>query len=210
MLQAPPASSVDSSQDAQKPCIRTTSNEALCILLRFWRLFEAIGIAHLPDDFLPRPFKCIAIAELDAVGLGRRLHVGEAGKERAEQLELALRLGLSRVDELRLDLRQHLVDVVEIARQIAQPVLPWTQLRIVIAQAIDHLLQLNQSPDAQLVPVVLRCRAVEMIERSLVIAAIVEDVAEVDPVSYTHLRAHETRHDIVCRLLLEKKKQSST
>src|SRR5450756_1825784 len=29
----------------------------------------------------------------------------------------------------------------------------------------------------------------------------------VDPVSYTHLRAHETRHDLVCRLLLEKKKQ---
>src|SRR5665648_509329 len=26
-------------------------------------------------------------------------------------------------------------------------------------------------------------------------------------VSYTHLRAHETRHDIVCRLLLEKKKE---
>src|SRR5450759_2856569 len=28
-----------------------------------------------------------------------------------------------------------------------------------------------------------------------------------EPVSYTHLRAHETRHDIVCRLLLEKKKK---
>src|SRR5665648_1126707 len=28
------------------------------------------------------------------------------------------------------------------------------------------------------------------------------------PVSYTHLRAHETRHDIVCRLLLEKKKKN--
>ncbi len=26
------------------------------------------------------------------------------------------------------------------------------------------------------------------------------------PVSYIHLRAHETREDIVCRLLLEKKK----
>src|SRR5450756_3067918 len=25
-----------------------------------------------------------------------------------------------------------------------------------------------------------------------------------NPVSYTHLRAHETRHDLVCRLLLEK------
>src|SRR5659263_266396 len=30
------------------------------------------------------------------------------------------------------------------------------------------------------------------------------------PVSYTHLRAHETRHDLVCRLLLEKKKIIAT
>src|SRR5450756_3054741 len=29
---------------------------------------------------------------------------------------------------------------------------------------------------------------------------------EQGPVSYTHLRAHETRHELVCRLLLEKKK----
>src|SRR5659263_579015 len=29
-------------------------------------------------------------------------------------------------------------------------------------------------------------------------------VASPRPVSYTHLRAHETRHDLVCRLLLEK------
>ena len=27
------------------------------------------------------------------------------------------------------------------------------------------------------------------------------------PVSYTHLRAHETKANLVCRLLLEKKKQ---
>ena len=34
------------------------------------------------------------------------------------------------------------------------------------------------------------------------------DQAEINslPVSYTHLRAHETREDLVCRLLLEKKK----
>ena len=29
-----------------------------------------------------------------------------------------------------------------------------------------------------------------------------------DPVSYTHLRAHETVLDLVCRLLLEKKKNN--
>ena len=35
-----------------------------------------------------------------------------------------------------------------------------------------------------------------------------EDAAavEAEAVSYTHLRAHETRHDLVCRLLLDKKK----
>ena len=31
-----------------------------------------------------------------------------------------------------------------------------------------------------------------------------------DPVSYTHLRAHETVLDLVCRLLLEKKKNTKT
>ena len=32
--------------------------------------------------------------------------------------------------------------------------------------------------------------------------------AEDEPVSYTHLRAHETVLDIVCRLLLEKKQKN--
>src|SRR5450756_2938956 len=35
-------------------------------------------------------------------------------------------------------------------------------------------------------------------------------VHDPQPVSYTHLRAHETRHDLVCRLLLEKKKKKKT
>src|SRR5665648_1248984 len=33
------------------------------------------------------------------------------------------------------------------------------------------------------------------------------DSVSIGSVSYTHLRAHETRHDLVCRLLLEKKKK---
>ena len=31
-------------------------------------------------------------------------------------------------------------------------------------------------------------------------------VVEIAPVSYTHLRAHETEADLVCRLLLAQKK----
>src|SRR5450756_1292483 len=38
---------------------------------------------------------------------------------------------------------------------------------------------------------------------------IVPDEMKAYPVSYTHLRAHETRHDLVCRLLLEKKKKAN-
>ena len=34
--------------------------------------------------------------------------------------------------------------------------------------------------------------------------------AQWEPVSYTHLRAHETVLDLVCRLLLEKKKKKLT
>src|SRR5450756_2928336 len=34
-----------------------------------------------------------------------------------------------------------------------------------------------------------------------------DELESPDAVSYTHLRAHETRHDLVCRLLLEKKKK---
>src|SRR5450756_2645953 len=36
---------------------------------------------------------------------------------------------------------------------------------------------------------------------------LLQTLGEPSPVSYTHLRAHETRHDLVCRLLLEKKKK---
>ena len=34
------------------------------------------------------------------------------------------------------------------------------------------------------------------------------DARNLRPVSYTHLRAHETVLDLVCRLLLEKKKKT--
>eukprot|EP00657_Telonema_sp_P-1_P003438 TRINITY_DN1827_c0_g1_i6.p1 TRINITY_DN1827_c0_g1~~TRINITY_DN1827_c0_g1_i6.p1 ORF type:complete len:105 (-),score=49.10 TRINITY_DN1827_c0_g1_i6:7-321(-) len=36
----------------------------------------------------------------------------------------------------------------------------------------------------------------------------IAQLVEHDPVSYTHLRAHETVLDLVCRLLLEKKKKT--
>ena len=42
--------------------------------------------------------------------------------------------------------------------------------------------------------------------RNASLAVMVSSAIAIDPVSYTHLRAHETVLDLVCRLLLEKKK----
>ena len=38
----------------------------------------------------------------------------------------------------------------------------------------------------------------------------IKGLGNIVPVSYTHLRAHETVLDLVCRLLLEKKKKTDT
>ena len=47
---------------------------------------------------------------------------------------------------------------------------------------------------------------VEGAEPGMIINTVTNEIYDgVKAVSYTHLRAHETRHDLVCRLLLEKK-----
>src|SRR5450759_1189999 len=47
----------------------------------------------------------------------------------------------------------------------------------------------------------LCCDATSKTSLEQALAAVLERFGHVDiPVSYTHLRAHETRHDIVCRL----------
>ena len=48
-------------------------------------------------------------------------------------------------------------------------------------------------------------RSVEDINKLLNCGADKVSINTAAAVSYTHLRAHETRHDLVCRLLLEKK-----
>ena len=53
-----------------------------------------------------------------------------------------------------------------------------------------------------------RVRRVERNRREQRLDLGLEDASGPLPVSYTHLRAHETVLDLVCRLLLEKKKHN--
>ena len=49
----------------------------------------------------------------------------------------------------------------------------------------------------------------EEIEKMRIAGRLAGEVLDyIEPVSYTHLRAHETVLDLVCRLLLEKKKHT--
>ncbi|WDT36821.1 hypothetical protein PVA38_11390 [Streptococcus pneumoniae D39] len=49
----------------------------------------------------------------------------------------------------------------------------------------------------------------EKTQKLLVSVRIFETLFKTKSVSYTHLRAHETVLDLVCRLLLEKKKKKT-
>ena len=46
------------------------------------------------------------------------------------------------------------------------------------------------------------------VDKSAYTWRVADNNVQQEPVSYTHLRAHETGRNLVCRLLLEKKKKS--
>ena len=63
---------------------------------------------------------------------------------------------------------------------------------------------------AALVAVVVVEAALDNCQLSTVICQLLMIKRHLTPVSYTHLRAHETPEHLVCRLLLEKKKKTNT
>ena len=59
---------------------------------------------------------------------------------------------------------------------------------------------------------IVQCIVADQVESGDYAAGIVTDAGglqQIEAVSYTHLRAHETVLDLVCRLLLEKKKDGN-
>ena len=77
-----------------------------------------------------------------------------------------------------------------------------------VLSILESLLITVRSSNAKVKKAYLKSDEAGCYHNSQVIVA-ARDVGErvgVSPVSYTHLRAHETRSNLVCRLLLEKKK----
>src|SRR5450759_4336096 len=98
----------------------------------------------------------------------------------------------------------HAIESLEQARQV--PGLdPWSTVGDQNQKLAHRLARLDR--DAGSVGAVLE-RVVDEVGEHAIEGALVASRPgkPFGAVSYTHLRAHETRHDIVCRLLLEKKK----
>ena len=110
---------------------------------------------------------------------GLALPLGEFAQHRAEQLQL-LDVVLLLLKRPLLDLGKHLVDVVGFSGKLGEAFLPLPDLGIVVRQAVDRLLEFHEAPDPQLVPVILGLGAIQVVERCLVLATVVQDVAEVD------------------------------
>src|SRR5450756_2875738 len=68
-------------------------------------------------------------------------------------------------------------------------------------EKIEHLAEMQQVPIQW-----MDRNKLNDLSEGRVHQGVIAEVPDKEPVSYTHLRAHETRHDLVCRLLLEKKK----
>ena len=84
----------------------------------------------------------------------------ETTQQSSEQLELPasnLRFARRLVRGVtRIELHQQLVDVIEIAGQLREAIVPWLQLGILLGHLVQSSLQLDEAPDPELVPVIVR------------------------------------------------------
>ena len=128
---------------------------------------------------MPRKECPARVATWWRVAAGPLLHGLQFREQRAEELEL-VRVAHRAIGLLRLDLGQQHVDRVGLACHLAEAAVPRRQLEVIVGQPVDRLLELDAAPDPELVVVIVGFGALEMVQRRLGLAPVVEHVGEVD------------------------------
>src|ERR1035437_3781279 len=184
-------SSVESAHDAQQAGVRAAAEEALRVgrgnedagereapasfaaheVLPGLRRLRT-GVPHLGDDLVPAPLVVSPVAPGPLVRRAGALLCAQVHQQRAEQFELALGLALGLAIDRLLDLAEHFVYRVGAARDLVEAFVPRPQHRIVVGEPVRALLQLDEPPDAALVPGIVGAGAVEVVQRRFVFAAI--------------------------------------
>src|SRR2546425_515297 len=139
-------------------------------------------VLHLPHDLLPGTDVGRTVEHTDAVDVARPrscFHPLQLREQRAEQLELP-RIPHLAVLAHGFELREQEVFRTGVRGQLVQAVMPRDELGIVIGQAVNALLELDETPDREAVEVIGRRATLEVEQRRLVLAPIVQQVCEID------------------------------
>ena len=104
---------------------------------------------------------------------GRLLRIGRTGEERTEELQLLPRLDLLPLRRPRLELGQQFIDRIRGRGELLEPRLPGPERRIAILHPAVRLLEFEEAPDPELVPVLVGLRLLKLYERRLELLAVV-------------------------------------
>ena len=140
-----------------------------------------VVLDDLKDDLLPGSLIRHPILHRDIVGFARapvthRLRQGELGRE---EVELS-RVEKGSVRERCLDLGEHLVIGAHGGSKLLEAIDPWAHVRIVGIESVHRFLQSDVAPEGKLLHVILGTRTIEVLERAVEIATVVQHIAEVD------------------------------
>src|SRR6185437_9890491 len=149
-------------------------------------------ISHLLHDLLPGALVRVSttldtvvghwqLLDLDARFVRWRTDVDQRIQQRPEHLDLPAGLLLIPFHRPGLELGEHVIYLIRLSGQLLHTVFPRLQLGIAVRQLEDRFLELDEAPDPELVPVVVRIGLVQMVQRSFVVATIVQNVGEIDP-----------------------------
>src|SRR5450756_677118 len=146
-------------------------------------LATPFALRTMPTDIFPE----INIPVISIIWNYTGLPAQEMGQRVAGQTERGLTTTVSDIEHIE---SQSLVGVTVI-KVFFQPT---ANIQTAIAQTVASVqTQVRQLPPGITPPLVIKYSASSIPVVQLGLSS---------PVSYTHLRAHETRHDLVCRLLL--------
>ena len=159
---------------------RLSEVDAQPVHMHFFNEKSGTADELLAHDLFPRPDIGRARHRAHAMDLEALvLHALQLGEQRAEQLQLA-RIADLAVRRHRFDLREQEVFGGGVARELVEALVPGDELGIVVGEAVHGLLQLDEPPDRERVVVLLGTGALEMKQRGLVLATIIQQVRKID------------------------------
>src|SRR5688500_8860104 len=164
---------------------RAATQEPLRILVLHGHRADLFRLAREPEHEFGHVLarRTPRIAELhDDIEPGAGVHgsVRQRHAMHAARFTLAEQLELRRLEKAQLDFREQRLDRIRLVLQLVKATLPERDVGMAGLDRVQRALQLQQPPDRDRIPVLRRRHLLQRIVRGLPLAAVVEEVAEID------------------------------